>query len=285
MRSFLAILCVLTIYSLSAQQGADSVRRGLYVHIDVGVQLDYRSPYIDSKYFDRDVYTIQWAPFEIRTPNTGLGFYSKRKRTFFRTDISYWYGRKDASTKDYVHSTTIEGKSGHITGPPSTEPGVEYRYEEVSTGKVNLHFLDWNLCLGINLGKRVSLIGGFRKSFLFEHSYTGTLDRNGAKYFTNGWYGPTIKADTAYVHYEGKEMRDTEFQVLNGVFFYNVGVAYSYRIGKHHCFSEINFNLPPKFSLDRNYAYIAGKFAFELCGRTNKVRHWKPKNFEGVKVY
>lgn len=274
------------VVELFAQHENDSVRRGFYVNIDAGFALDYRSPNIDEKYFDKGLYTVQWAPFEMRTPNVGLGFYSKRKRTFFRADLSYWYGRKDAQTEHHYSSSGINGHVYHQIGPPSSENGVvDYKYSEVSTGKVNLHFLDWNLCLGLNLGKHISFIGGFRKSFLFAHSYTGTLDRNGYKYENHGWYGPPTKLDTAYVHYEGKEMRATEFQKLNGTRFWNTGFAFFYSLGKHRCFSEINVNIPPMFSYDRYYAYIVGKFSIEFSGKTSKPKQWKSKRFEAVKIY
>lgn len=256
-----------------SQSAKDSLKKfGFYASIEVSSPIYYPEK-LGEKYFDPSIYTLQWKRFEFKSPSIGIGYFYRHKALFFRTELAYWYGLKNAETSGYFSANNIEGVSTHYTGPPTNAVGVMYySYYERSTGNLQINNLDLELALGRTIGKRVSIFTGIKINGIIFYNFTGELTRYGNKYSSNGLYAASTKLEEVNVKYVGKEIKKTKFQELNGILFFNFGANYFYSIGKTPCFTEFVFNLPIGNGYNSNKAYIGLKFGFSIKNLKNKEK-------------
>lgn len=266
--TFVSILFNLFCFSQSAK---DSLKKfGFYASMEV-INPIYYSEKLGEKYFDPTIYTLQWKRFEFKTPSIGIGYFYRHKALFFRTELAYWYGLKNAATEGYFSANNIEGVSIHYTGPPTNEVGkIYYSYYEHSSGNLQLHNLDLELVLGRTVGKKISAFSGIKVNKIIYYNYTGYLTRSGNKYSSNGWYAASTKLEEVNIEYESKEIKKTKFQKLTGILFLDFGCNLFYSIGKTPCFTEFVFNLPVGNGYNSNKAYLGMKFGFSIYNLNTK---------------
>lgn len=220
--------------------------RGFYVNLFFPI-IDYvKKPCTLNEPCNDDEELFNRTPFNVRTPNIGLGYIVRLQRFFVRTDVSFMYANKKIEYAYNFDAYNMGDQTSHGNLFESTMPSVGSKYftiNETYTGNINFYYLSINMGVGVALKKGFSIYTGWNINNLLKYNYDKSLDRFGEQYqvisnntFNNTFQAVHVSDQTA--SFTKKEIAKRINQSLNTDMYLSLGVNRSFLLGSHLFFTE-----------------------------------------------
>ena len=278
--AFNILLLFLTLYSFG--ENRDSLNshhlKEFYLLISEHVGLGNAWSNIVGKYEYESLrrYEIERMQFSFRSPAIGAGYVLKKKRRMLKTEMAYFIGVKNLKSVYHSNSETIDAPvfanfvdPQRFSSNPNYYIGKKYyKFTDSLTGSLYLHYLDFNVHYGRNLGKYFSVITGPRFNFLLGSKYDGQLKRKADEYLITGvnYNSGIIQIKESYLStqnlfFEKKEFKKRSGKYLTGNFYWSLGFNIHTVISERTVFfsSVFDFYLPI-YSYSRK-SYVS----FSIC--------------------
>ncbi len=216
---------------------------------------------------------------ELKTPALGIGYWSHRKVISFQSDFNYFYCSKNinGSYPNNGNARTIYGpmfvyeiENKGIYYSNSSYVGVQYyKFDDVVSGHINIHYIDWNLNLGINCTKNWALTAGFRINHLLSYNYKATVTRQASRYYIKGItpnFSPIDSLlETKTFEINGEKLKTLTSQSMSGNQYLSLGSSFNFSLFNKIFLININYDIcVPRRENYKRIDYLLFKVAYVL---------------------